>query len=294
MKKIKLDFKSSLSLILVLFLFVITSTASFAQGPWAPGKGHGYAQLLYNTVPSYTTIFDGGGGSRQLERSLSETDIILFSEIGVTNRLTFGATLPFISVSSGSPNEQLTAEPLLPADNLFSLGNISLSGRYTLLDKTWKVALISQVDLPTSSRTLESGLSTGVDALTFQPKISAGKSSGNAFFYGFLGYGLRSNDHNDFLNFGVEAGFKVAEKVSFIINVNRLQNINNGDPTVDSDANIITGFYTSFQEYTGYIFKFFFEDIYKDYGAFASLGGGGGANSVAASPALSLGIFRKW
>ena len=279
---------------LLTFLAALTSTMVIAQGPWSQGKGHGYAQLLYNTVPSYTSLFGGENGSRQSERVLSETDIALYAEVGISDKLTLGTTVPIISVTSGDRNPRLSEVPLLPADNLTSLGNVSLLGKYTLLNKSWNVAVITQVDLPTSSRTIESGLSTGVDALTFQPKISAGKSTLNGFFYGFFGYGIRNNSHHDFLNFGVEAGLKAGEKVSLIININRLHNLDNGDPLVDSPENIITGFYTSFQEYTGYLLKLFVEDIYKGIGGFASLGGGGNADSVAASPALSLGVFYKW
>lgn len=286
--------KYPIIIMIVTLIVVMVSSPLVAQGPWSPGKGHGYAQLLYNTVPAYTTIFAGDQGNRALERQLTETDVILYSEFGISQKLTLGTTIPLISVSSGIANPQLESEPTLPAGDLTSLGNISLQGKYNLLNKTWNVSFITQLDLPTSSRTLESGLSTGVDAFTFQPKISAGKSSVNGFFYGFLGYGIRTNNHNDFVNFGVEAGFNAGEKFSLIINVNRWQNLDNGDPSVDSPQNIITGFYTSFQEYTGYLLKLFFKDIYKGFGGFASLGGGGGANSVASSPALSLGVFYKW
>ena len=279
---------------LLTFLAALTSTMVIAQGPWSQGKGHGYAQLLYNTVPSYTSLFGGENGSRQSERVLSETDIALYAEVGISDKLTLGTTVPIISVTSGDRNPRLPEIPLLPADNLTSLGNISLLGKYTLLNKSWNVAVITQVDLPTSSRTIESGLSTGVDAFTFQPKISAGKSTLNGFFYGFFGYGFRNNEHNDFLNYGIEGGKHLDDRLTVIINISRLENIENGNPSVDSEANLETGLYTSFQEYTGYLLKFFVKDIYKGFGAFASLGGGFNANSVAASPALSLGVFRKW
>jgi len=128
---------------LLTILAALTSTMLFAQGPWSPGKGHGYAQLLYNTVPSYTSLFGGDNGSRQTERILSETDIALYTEVGLSSQLTLGATLPIISVSSGDRNPRLSEIPLLPADNLTSLGNVSLFGKYNLINKTWNVAVIT-------------------------------------------------------------------------------------------------------------------------------------------------------
>lgn len=288
--------KTSIQLLrtILIVLMVAGAHCLIAQGPWSLGKGHGYAQLLYNTVPTYTALFDGSNSTRASERELSETDIILYSEIGVTEKLSVGATVPLISVSSGAANQFNTSEPIFPAGDLTSLGNISLSGKYNLVNRKWNIAFISQIDLPTSSRTEDSGLSTGVNALSIQPKISFGKSSSASFIYGFFGYGIRNNEHHDFLNFGVEGGFHAGEKVSLILNISRLHNLDNGSSAVDSPSNISTGFYTSFQEYTGYILKIFIKDVYKGFGGFASLGGGGAANSVAASPALSLGVFYKW
>jgi len=263
------------------------------DSPWSPGKNHGYAQFVFNTLPPYTSIFNGSEVSRESERVISELTISSFTEIGITKNFTLGATIPLINTSTGEPGIN-TPNPSLPADNLTSLGNVSLSAKYTFGNTPIKIAFIPKVDFPTSNRSDVSGLSTGVDAFTFRPGASIGNSGSNWFYYGFFGYGFRSNEHNDFLNYGIEGGKKLDDRLSIILNVNRLQNINNGNPLVDSPANLETGLYTSFQEYTAFIFKFFVEDLYKDYGAFVSFGGAVSADSVAASPAISLGVFKKW
>ena len=166
-------------------------------------------------------------------------------------------------------------------------------GKYTLIDQSLKVAIITQVDLPTSDREASTGLSTGVDATTIQPKVSVGGGLSKWFAYGFFGYGYRNNDHHDFLNFGVEGGLKASDNVTVILNINRWHNLDNGEDTSDSAANIETGLYTSFQEYNAVLLKAFVENLYQGLGAFLSVGGGSGT-SVAASPALSLGVFYKW
>ena len=279
-----------ISCVIILAAMVIPLTA---QSPWAQGKGKGYGQILFNTIPTYAGVFGGSEGLRQTERFISETILAPFAEVGVTDHLTFSATVPLILVSTGDPSS-VDLVPSLPADRLSSLGNISFSTKYSVGKGAWKFALNPRVDIPTSTRNDVSGLSTGVDAWTIQPAASAGKSGEDWFYYGFFGYGFRSDEHNDFLNYGVEAGKALNDKVTFILNVSRLESINNGNRSVDSPANIETGLFTSFQEDTGYIIKFFVKEIYKDFGAFISLGGGFNADSVAASPALSLGIFRKW
>ena len=278
--------------ILTLAISISLMQSGRAQSPWAQGKGHGYGQIVFNTIPSYNFLFNGSEGSRQTGRFISETILSSFTEVGITNNLTFSATVPLIFVSSGEASPNIT--PTLPADNLSSLGNISLSTKYTFGTGSWKFALQPRIDLPTSTRDDISGLSTGVGALTIQPAASLGNSGDDWFYYGFFGYGFRNNEHNDFLNYGIEGGKHLDDRLTVIINISRLENIENGNPSVDSEANLETGLYTSFQEYTGYLLKFFVNDIYKGFGAFASLGGGFNANSVAASPALSLGVFRKW
>ncbi len=278
---------------IMILLFLLSYQLMMAQGPWAQGKGNGYGQVVFNIIPTYSSIFDGSGSSRETEREISEFILSSYAELGITDNLTLGASIPF-NISSTGAATSTTETPTFPAGNLSSLGNISLFGKYTIGNGGLKLAFIPQVDLPTSTRNDVTGLSSGVDAFTFRPAISIGKSGTQAFYYGYFGYGLRTNEHNDFLTFGVEGGLKLSEKFTFIVNVNRLQNIDNGNPLVDSPANIETGLYTSFQEYTAFLIKFFVDDVFNDFGVFFSLGGGSNANSVASSPALSFGVFRKW
>jgi len=281
---------------LYLLIFFLVSQVTIAQGPWAKGKGHGYGQFLFNIIPTYSELFDKDfeDGKRPTQRELSDITIATYAELGVSDKVTLGVNIPFVIVSSGDVVDSEVA-PLFPEDNLGSFGNISLQGKYTFIDKKWKVAFISDFELPTSSRNEDSGLSTGVDAFTFQPKLSFGSSDNKFYYFGYFGYGLRSNNYHDFLNFGVEGGYKASEKLTLILHLNRWHNVNNGNPNVDSIANLETGFYTSNQEYTSFLIKVFADDLIKKVGGFFSLGGGGfSAKSVAVSPALSFGLFYKW
>ncbi|MEO0896717.1 MAG: transporter [Bacteroidota bacterium] len=268
-----------------------------AQGPWAQRKGKGYSQLVFNTIPTYTTLFNGSQGStRETERELSESVWSAYVEVGVTEKFTLGGTLPLVSVGSGEPSLD-NVNPVYPADQLTSLGNVGIFGKYTLIDNKLKLALIAQVDFPSSTRNELSGLSTGVNAYSFVPKLSVGSSSGKWYYFGNVGYGYRNNDYHDFLHVVAEAGRRLKnEKFLVILNLHRIHNINNGNPSVDSPANIETGLYTSFQEYSAFLLKFFAEDIYKGLGGFVSVGGSfiGQSVSVPVSPALSIGVFYKW
>ncbi len=277
-------------LLFTAFLFCFIKVS--AQGPWAPGKGHGYTQVLFNVIPPYSQIYDGGRTTREVDRELFDFTVAAYGEFGITSQLTLGVNIPFILVNTGAATDPMV-EPTLPSSNLVAPGNISVFGKYTVLDQSVKVALIGQVDLPTSDRDTISGLSTGVNATTWQPKVSVGGGLNSWFAYGFFGYGYRTNDHHDFLNFGVEGGLKADENFTIILNINRWHNLDNGDQGVDAPNVIETGFYTSFQEYNAFLLKILAEDLVGGFGGFASIGGGSGT-SVAASPAISLGLFYKW
>lgn len=267
-----------------------------AQGPWVAEKGGGYGQLLFNTIPTYSSVFSESqnGSFRRTERLISEFIISPYAEYSVSDKLAIGAQIPYISVSTGNPSTT-DVTPTLPADNLSSLGNVNVFGKYRLTNKKIVSALMLDITAPTSSRTQDSGLSTGVNAFSFQPKISVGGQNTTLYYYVFAGYGFRTNDHHDFANFGIELGLKLTQTANIILHVNRWQNINNGDPSVDSMANIETGLFTSFQQYTGVLFKIFVDEIFGlPFGTFVSFGSGSNADSVAASPAISFGVFKKW
>ncbi len=280
----------SKSVTLLSTLLILTQGA-LAQGPWAPGWGHGYGQFLFNIVPTYSEIYDGGGNTRTAEREITDMTLAIYSELGVSKRFTMGFNIPYILVQSGDITSDSSAT--LNSGTLSAPGNLSISGKYTFLEGKLLAALIAQIDLPTSDRSTETGLSTGVDATTFFPKISIGGSKNDWFAYAFFGYGFRTNNYHDVIQMGIEGGIKASEKISLILNINRWHNVDNGDSQVDSPANLVTGLYTSFQEYNAVLLKLFADDLYNGWGGFFSFGGGSGT-SVAASPALSLGIFYKW
>lgn len=277
----------------LLFLAtVIIQTSVFAQGPWAAGRGHGYGQLLFNTIPTYNTLYIGNGNTRETERELSDITIATYLDYGITEKITLNANIPYIFVSSGDLVDN-SITPLTEEGSLSGLGNITIGGKYTIVQKKLVAAFHLQADLPTRSFDNATGLSTGVDALTVMPKLSFGTSTNNWFLYGYFGYGIRNNDYHHLLNFGVEGGVKVNENVSLILNINNIEQLENGLASVDTPTNLETGFYTSIQEFNAFLLKVYAEKIYRNFGGLVSLGGGSG-NSVAASPALSLGIFYKW
>lgn len=109
--------------------------------------------------------------TREVDRELFDFTVAAYGEFGITSKLTLRATIPFILVSTGGRTDPLNSTPNLTSSNLAALGNVSVFGKYTLIDQSVNVALIGQLDLPTSDRDPESGLSTGVMQLPFSPNF---------------------------------------------------------------------------------------------------------------------------
>ncbi len=277
----------------LLFCLLLVPITIYAQSPWASGKGKGYGQVLYTSIPTYSTLFAGNGNTINTERELSDRTVSAYLDFGINDKVTFSLNIPYVFVKSGSLTEE-TLNPLTQEGSLNGLGNISLAAKYSFYKKrNFAAGVIFQGDLPTRSFDNQTGLSTGVDAFTFIPKLTAGLSNDDWFVYGYFGYGIRTSNYHHILNYGIEGGLKAAENVSLILNINAINRLDNGDPLVDSETNLATGFYTSIQEYNAFLIKLLVERISGNLGALVSLGGGSG-NSVAASPAISIGLFYKW
>lgn len=277
--------------LLVIFALFI-QTLSFAQGPWAAGKNHGYGQLLFNTIPTYNTLYSGNGTTTETERELSDITLAAYLDYGISENITLNANIPYILLKGGALVDE-TITPITEEGNLSGFGNISIGGKYTFIKKKFVAAFHLQADLPTRSFDNNTGLSTGFDAFTIMPKLSIGTSKKDWFVYSYFGYGFRNNDYNHILNYGIEGGVKVSKNTSLILNINSINQLENGLASVDTPTNLATGFYTSIQEYNAFLLKLYAEKIHGNFGGLFSIGGGSGT-SVAVSPAISLGVFYKW
>ena len=296
MKSLK---RSGILAIAAFLFYSLISVDSNAQGPWAQEKGKGYSQVVFNSISNYSSLYDertGTGDTRRTERILSEVVLAAYGEFGINDKLTIGANIPFGMVKSGSARVD-SIPPQFAEGRLIAFGNVSAIAKYTFIDKKWKAAFLTQVGLATAERDTSTGLATGVDTYSLQPTLSFGSSSEDWYYFGYFGYGYRTNDYHDYLTMGAEVGKRLSnDKILIIMNIHRLHNLGNGSALVDAPAIVETGLHTSFQEYSAFLAKIFVEDLYKGVGAFGSIGGAfpGEKVSVAAAPAMSLGLFYKW
>jgi len=84
-----LEKNNSMNMRLYFTLLLLSLTfKSYAQDPWPSGKGKGYAQLLYTTIPTYSDLFTGNGTTTTTERELSDKTISAFANYGISDKLT--------------------------------------------------------------------------------------------------------------------------------------------------------------------------------------------------------------
>jgi hypothetical protein len=264
-----------------------------AQSPWARNKAGFYVQTGYNFIPSYATLFGTDGEDIVLDRKVSERQIQLYGEYGVTKKNTLILALPFVFNERGASNP---ASPFHFAQEdsgrISGLGNVSMALRHQFLHGKIALAGTLRVGFPAGKAYKPLvDLRTGYGALTIQPMVSIGK--GFRKTYGFLygGYGYRSNHYSHFLNFGAEAGLHRGKfwLIGFSELVYSLENGSRVIPALD----VLTGLYSNDQGWLSVGTKAIWE-INRFLGISVSGAGAVWAQHVPKSPGIGAAIFFKW
>lgn len=259
-----------------------------AQSAWTKPKGNGYFQVAFHSIAGYNTLFNRDGDAIELPRQISDRTLQLYGEFGLTKNLTLIANLPYKMLQTGSAQVPV---PVIEEGSLNTLGNVSLGLRHKIY--SGKVNISGQIDVRanTSEYDDKTGLRSDLDAWSVIPTISLGKGSANSFFQVFAGYAWHSNDYSGYLKLGGEAGAKIFGKHWLIGFVEVYNSAENGTRTENLN-NVLTGLFLNNQEFGSFGAKgiFYFT---KNFGLNVGFGGAFSGHLVAASPALSLGLFYE-
>lgn len=272
----------------IIYLLFLTSTTLYAGGPWANGKGHGYAQVGIS-LNYYHSIFSANGKT-SLNRAVHDNTYQLYSEYGLTNKLSLIGFIPFKSLRTSEPPIG-NPQNLLPAGSLNAFGNISVAGKYTFFDKN--VHLAGQLLVETNTHSLKNqiGLRTGYSAWALVPSFLAGASSNK--FYGFLnaGYAFRSNGYSEEVRADIEVGYQPAKQLWIALVFNNKFSMKNG---AVAEGNVTqTAMYVNNQMYSAFGLKLA-KGIGDKYGINVSAYGAFAGDLVAAAPTFNGGVFYKW
>lgn len=276
--------------ILVLFVSFLTD----AQSPWVKDKFEGYAQVGYSGISNYRSIYDksSSGGSRSLERTISDRTIQAYVEYGVHEKWTLLANVPLKLVSSGGLVQQ-TPTPVTSSGSLTALGNIDFGTRYQLYNGVVTAAAQVKVSARSASYQSSTGLSTGLASWAVEPMLSVGKGGNHFYVYGYGGVGFRTDDYSHYGRFGIEGGVDINKRVWIGAFIDAVVSFRNGNVT-ERTGNLQTGLYLNNQEFIGYGPKLIVEAVKDRFGINLSAGGGSNANNVAQQLSFSFGLYYKW
>lgn len=272
---------------------LLLSATSFAQSPWARSKGGGYAQLSWNYIPAYTTLFGANNQSIVLEREVSERNLQFYGEYGIGKRTTLITAIPLVMNERGEVNpSNSTYIDEGASGQLTGLGNTTLGIKHQFLSGRLALAGTLRMSLPAGSRYLaEADLRTGYDALTLIPSVNVGMGLGPFYWFAYGGYGYRSNNFSHFVTGGAEIGARVGP-MWFGAFTETIYPLENGDKTLPN-AKDFTGLYIDNQGWVSIGLKAAWA-IRPSFGVNVSGAGAAWAQNVPKSPGISFGAWYRW
>ena len=276
---------------LVLYLGVGTCPG---QSPWVRSKGGGFVQPSFTTLPKYSRLFLPSGDNFYTERYHVDNTTQLYAEYGLTDKLTVLAIGSFkMEKALGVSPNYMGDTILTESGRLNAPGNPTLAFRFKLPTKKFTSAVQLRTDFPVSSYDAATGLSSGYEAFTFYPMISAGKGfDADNYAFGYAGYAYRTGGYNHSYNLGMEAGRRFWQQLWIIFFLDLYESMHNASVKI-SEKQALTGFYVPDQEYFAWGFKVI-EELGEKTGITAGVGGSFSGNMVAHSPAISVGFYYKW
>jgi hypothetical protein len=274
----------------LLLLCCLSIAHAWAQSPWTPKKGHGYAQMSFNLIGPYQSLFLANGESQTLSRKFNDITLQGYGEWGITNRTTLIAVIPWKILTSGEATNGNI--PSIPSSTLSTFGNVELGFRRNFTQN--KVVFSGQlmIEAPTGTFKEVSGLRSGYDAWAIVPTLSLGQGTDRLYGYVSAGTGVRNNHYSSDFRLNAEGGYKLFKKWWMIAVVNYRVSFKNGNVSF-TDSNLQTGLYVNDQEYFAFGLKTIVE-LSPKWGLNGAAYGAGGGNYVAKSPSFNAGVYYKW
>jgi hypothetical protein len=270
--------------ILIITSLLFLCATSFSQSPWTKEKGKAYVQLGTSGI-FYNTFADENGKKEDLPGDVSDVTIQAYGEYGLTNKLTASLVVPFKTISAENKIINKT-------ESHSGLGNVALGLKYKIYDKDWKISTGIQYTANSISKNKDNFLTTGFNAATILPYITAGTSHNKWYYYGNLGYGYMDNDYSDFFRLNAEVGYNIIPK-GHIIFALETKNILSKEKAFDEDE-YSTLANSDRQNYNAFGLKLNYEFSKDKFGVnFAGFGAFDNKNAPLA-PSLNFGIYSKF
>jgi hypothetical protein len=282
--------KSTRLLLRLAALALLGSPPALAQSPWTQAHGDGYLQLSAYMI-RYDELYRSSGPDFRTSREITDGTLEAYGEFGLTDDLTLIGRVPFMLQDAGDP----VSDPSLPlstsSGSYSAFGNLGVGLRHRWIDDGFTLAGQLDLQFPTGSFDDESGLNTGYDAFTFEPRVSIGKGFDRAYLFGYGGFGLRTDDFSNFWRIGAEGGYTFFDRLTLAAFTDVLQSFEDGDVELPA-ANLETGLYVNDQEWVAIGVKGLF-DITDSFGLQATVHGAASGNNVPKAPLIGFGVYLR-
>lgn len=193
------NYRTILLIILAIAFPAITSTAH--AGAWSQKKGHFYSKLTY----IYSTASEVYG--LNFPATFNDNALYFYGEYGLTNKLTFQASIPGLKLSENQANS------LKGTTAGYFAGDYNLNLKYQFLSNPVVAAISAGTKLPLFYEIFD------------QPPLGNGETDYNAalllggsfhplplYVTGGIGYRLRGGDFINEIYFDIEAGYTLGRR----------------------------------------------------------------------------------
>jgi hypothetical protein len=269
--------------ILISIVTLVFTQLATAQSPWTREKGKSYVQLGFTGLFYDEIQFDGD--KEVLPNDISDITLQAYAEYGITNNLEAQVIVPFKSVNYESKIGNTS-------ESLSGIGNISLGLKYKLYDKDWKISsgVLYSANSITKDATI--GLTTGFNANTFLPYITAGSSSGKWYYYGNVGYGYMDNSYSDYFKATFELGYEIVKSAHLMLLLDT-RNVVSKESAFENDLNQWAS-YLDRQTYNAVGIKGNYEFKKDKFGANFAIIGATGIDNAPLAPTINFGLYTKF
>jgi len=233
---------------------VLLAAEACSAGPWPRKQGSAFIQLGFSRI-GYNKIYNDHSEKTAVSADVRDDVLQAFGEVGVSDRLTVTASVPFTFLSV-SP---LPSAPAPETSRLTNsgLGDIDLMARYHLLTENGYAASCGlRFGIPSGDSKNPNGLILGDGEFNVAPVILFGKS-----FFPLPAYltvdaaiNLRGSGFSNELLYHVEFGYGLFESRVYAILLLSGKEATSSIPSTSVEASVY-GRSTNNQEYTAIVPK---------------------------------------
>lgn len=273
------------------FLFLLVAFDAQAGGGWPQARKQGYFKLGQNGIRA-SNIYDASGTVIPITPSTGIFTTSLYGEYGITSRFTTLLYLPFFVRSIQNELKYNQSGLVEEGDELNSIGDTDLSFKYGLIiNKPVVVSATLLFGLPfgNSGGGKTGVLQTGDGEFNQMLRIDVSHSFYPRPLYtsAYAGFNNRTNGFSDEWRAGLEVGYTVKQKLTFITKLSVVQSFFNGSESVPSN-----GIFSNNTEYVSPEIEVAYS-VNQRWGFSFSAGGALAARNILAAPNYGVGIFLK-